>query len=222
MQYRIDADAHAALPEALQAEYAKSDDGSYRLKVEGEGNPADRLTEFRESAKKLDARLKAFGDLTPEQVAELRAERDALKSKAEEAAQAAAGKEQTVAQQLAEMRSEFAAQLKERDAALEAERRQARFRDLAGGAGVKPQAMRYVVADLEAAGFRGDEMLTEDGRSPADVLAGMRKEQAFLFEENRGAGAKPGAPTSAEERTRRYEAMTPAELGGQLLKDVPE
>ena len=218
MQYRLDETAFTTLSEDIQKEYTKADDGTFRLKLEGDGNPAARLDEFRDTNRTLQAQLEAYGDITPDSHKELQTklqELEAQNQSAPDKLEAAIGSAVTPLQkQILQLKEE----IKLRDEAVATERRRGYFKDLVTTAGARPDAIRYIVNDLEAAGFKdvGGKYVATGGTTPEEILASLRVKKQFMFLETKGAGS--GEPSASELRNSKLAEMDDKELGAHFLK----
>lgn len=202
MQYQISTEDHGKLNDDLKKEYRETEvDGKkvFRLKLEGDNAPDARLREFRKNNDDLKKKNEAFGEYTPEKIAQLEAD----KKKAEEALQKSEDKnkqkpteiQQAVDAALEKMRSDeinpLKQQIKDRDEALERKDLISNLSTLATEKKVLPSALRDVVSRANAEGLLTKKKAGESG----EWLDKLSKDAPHLFEQSNGAGGPGGDPS---------------------------
>lgn len=221
LEYTIDKDAFDGLPEVVQKEYELKD-GSYYLQANGMV-PKARLDEFRDNNIKLvktndeyKKHIDAFGNLTPAELADLRAKAEAGGGQLDED-QMKELVDAEVAKRVQKMTEEHETALTaEQDARGKAEGMLSKLiidtnvQTEAVKAGVRDTAIEDVllrarnvfkVEDGKAVPYSENEIVYgKDGKTPQTInewLADQSVSAPHLFNESKGSGASQGKQTSS-------------------------
>jgi hypothetical protein len=189
---------------------ARSDGAGFILDVEGGVVARSQLDEFRQRNIDLQKKLTALGDMTPEQVAELRTKITELEGQLETAVK---GKDKDFETRLTPLRQNFEKQVADAKALadtfkkrLEAVVIDQQIARVAAEVGALPTALEDVTVRLRAkfrvdengnayaADEQGNKIYGDDGK-PLDVagaVRGLTKTAPHLFKPSTGGGATGG------------------------------
>lgn len=217
LEYTIDSETFAQLPDVIQAEYEQKD-GAYYLQANGMV-PKARLDEFRDNNIKLvkqndeyKKHIDEYGSLTPADIADLKAKAEAGGGKVDDA-QMKELVDAEVAKRVQKMNEEHNAALTaEQEARAKSDGMLSKLiidtnvQTEALKAGVRETAVEDVllrarsifrVEDGRAVPYKGDEVVYgKDGQTPQSIgewLADQEVSAPHLFKESKGSGAPRGS-----------------------------
>lgn len=229
------------LTEELKNEYARQDDGQYRLKVEGEIPEVkaanDRVSEFRNTnvglmkkVNELETEIKRFEGIDPAEHQTLKRkvsefERAGTKDPSDIDARLNAAVESAV-KPLQEQLQNMQRAKEESDTALKRKEQETSFRELATKMNVRKSAISDFI-------YRGQQVFNLDGKAEKDGqpifsdktareltmeewATGLTQDAPHLFEESKGGGAGGNGSGTTGPGGKRTVSSDPMEFGRNL------